>query len=511
MKKVLISIFISSVFVLSGCSSNIDNYEKMMELTEKRLQSKEWETKIKSATEAMQREYVIDYFKVDDALNTNEQLLNLYLTNIKDSLNRLKELDKSDFNSANTSLAQKSASVMIESKRKFNDIINSIINESNFVRNFRTKYVDDMVKLSLDKTNKLDVEYTNFIKIVNKAKQKHNDRLKDIESIQTLGDDIYLEITDFKKAMSIVKSNSGNVSSEDMVALYNQFTKSKTINYVEYLDELSSKLNELDDTYIKILKSKHAIYSAQISGVTWDSYSDWDTTKQFAYPDSQISERAYKKYKSGYSEKCRRLSQCRNSQALNLLTAQKISKLQDYGNDDGEFWLEDIYGEFYHQYDIIVNGKVTTTEMVEVSEATYMKYYDDVGKSIYSKPYGKFDDEANTVAKPPGSSMVGNPQYGHWQKDSSGNDVWFWVAMWSMMNNHNSTPYYSRDYNSYNRYRVPNNSYYNNSRNNGARSTSRYSQTNISKRSSTRPSFAKSTVRNGSSSNKGRGSSGGGK
>jgi len=43
-----------------------------------------------------------------------------------------------------------------------------------------------------------------------------------------------------------------------------------------------------------------------------------------------------------------------------------------------------------------------------------------------------------------GSQLVGNPGYGHWQRDSSGSQVWMWLAAYSMFNNMNRPVYYDR-------------------------------------------------------------------
>ena len=59
----------------------------------------------------------------------------------------------------------------------------------------------------------------------------------------------------------------------------------------------------------------------------------------------------------------------------------------------------------------------------------------------------------NQAAATPGQYLVGNPQYGSWQKDSSGSSVWMWIAAYSMLNNR---PYYANSW-----YSKPRYSYYN--------------------------------------------------
>jgi len=53
--------------------------------------------------------------------------------------------------------------------------------------------------------------------------------------------------------------------------------------------------------------------------------------------------------------------------------------------------------------------------------------------------------DASTVDKPM-SEYVGNPNYGHWKQDSSGNSTWQWIAMYAMFSNMNHQPYYRSSY-----------------------------------------------------------------
>jgi hypothetical protein len=76
---------------------------------------------------------------------------------------------------------------------------------------------------------------------------------------------------------------------------------------------------------------------------------------------------------------------------------------------------------------------------------------------VESKEIGTFMDETSDAVVPTRDkhyAHVGNPNYGHWEKDSSGSNVWMWLAIYGMFNNGNS--YY---YSDYDRYRSINRNY----------------------------------------------------
>lgn len=79
---------------------------------------------------------------------------------------------------------------------------------------------------------------------------------------------------------------------------------------------------------------------------------------------------------------------------------------------------------YYHQYKFIEDGVARDSGWVAVTEATYRAHVDHLGMTIYSKPEGVLEEDAITVASPPGFAYVGNPRYGRWE--GTGNDR-FWV------------------------------------------------------------------------------------
>ena len=89
------------------------------------------------------------------------------------------------------------------------------------------------------------------------------------------------------------------------------------------------------------------------------------------------------------------------------------------------------------------------TGWVEVTENWYMRHASYLGMTLFSRKDGKVD----THKGPPGYEYVGDPRYGRWRTDSSGNRMWEFFAGYAMMNMllGNRPVYHSsyRDYQSY--------------------------------------------------------------
>lgn len=86
---------------------------------------------------------------------------------------------------------------------------------------------------------------------------------------------------------------------------------------------------------------------------------------------------------------------------------------------------------FYHQYKIVTGEAVAGKEALNynqrlleyesVSRETYSRYEPYLGMAILSKLPG---GEVSATPMPPGYQYVGNPQYGQWVTNTSGQQVW---------------------------------------------------------------------------------------
>ncbi len=129
------------------------------------------------------------------------------------------------------------------------------------------------------------------------------------------------------------------------------------------------------------------------------------------------------------------------------------------------------FPEYYHKYRVVIGSKNSPadtaltystfdTDWTRVDENTYRKYYDYLGMVILSKSE---DGSIATTAYPPGYQYVGNPRYGHWRRDGSGNSFWEFYgkyAFFSSMFGLHNRPIYRNDWDNYRTYRRAGRPYY---------------------------------------------------
>jgi hypothetical protein len=91
-----------------------------------------------------------------------------------------------------------------------------------------------------------------------------------------------------------------------------------------------------------------------------------------------------------------------------------------------------------------------TTDWYRVSKREYQKYYGYLGMTLLSKSK---DGKMDTTPSPAGYRYVGNPTYGQWRTDSSGNSFWAFYgkyAFFSSIFSHTfNRPIYRNYYDSY--------------------------------------------------------------
>lgn len=134
--------------------------------------------------------------------------------------------------------------------------------------------------------------------------------------------------------------------------------------------------------------------------------------------------------------------------------------------------------KFYHSYKLL---KVTITDMaaksskhttetlrVAVTKTDYEKNKNKLGMTLESKPVGKFDNEVEKTAQPPGYAYMASPsagsnQFGRWQQSSSGS-FWVWYGQYAFMRSlfggDSGYRVYDRSWNDYDRSRRGGRSYY---------------------------------------------------
>jgi len=135
---------------------------------------------------------------------------------------------------------------------------------------------------------------------------------------------------------------------------------------------------------------------------------------------------------------------------------------------------------YEHRYQIIINEDIETTNWTAVPPEVYRRYASFLGMTILSKTK---EGGVSESASPPGYQYVGNPKYGQWQTDHSGNSFWAFYgkyAMFSHLFGLGSRTIYRNDWDDYRRYSSRGRPYYGPNREYG---------TNGSITKKTRPNF----------------------
>jgi len=204
-----------------------------------------------------------------------------------------------------------------------------------------------------------------------------------------------------------------------------------------------STLKELYQSYVKILTDQQTKYHVQVGRTSWNNSSDGNTEKNYVYPKLREVDEATYNYFDGLGEKvlyAHPISKFFGSVSGGSGIGKQWNKLgisikegwPSNSHGHAEFWVSDVIEKYYHKYIILKGDQKEETDWVEVSEADFDEYYDELGQEIVSKPYGVFEDEKLESSAPAGMSLVGNPAYGQWQKDNSGNSFWVFYGKYAL-------------------------------------------------------------------------------
>lgn len=124
----------------------------------------------------------------------------------------------------------------------------------------------------------------------------------------------------------------------------------------------------------------------------------------------------------------------------------EYSLILDDMREEGTF-----FKSYYHKYRIIKGESSYVTDWQPVPEKIYRKREPFLGLALITKT--KDGQYASTPA-PPGYHMVGNPAYGEWKNDASGNSFWEFYGKYRLFTDllGFGTGIFRRDYNDYNQY-----------------------------------------------------------
>ena len=218
-------------------------------------------------------------------------------------------------------------------------------------------------------------------------------------------------------------------------------------------------LDRLYQSYTKILEDMKVDYYVTIHRESWDERSDFYNPGIFVYT-AQVSPAVFQALNQSNAESIADLSPGFNRRnirvtpglesAFKALNLDLVAGWPDSRHNAATFYLESTKLRYFHKYLKEENGETSETGWEAVNASFYEQNLENLGMAILSKPYGEF--EPDSQAAPPGMAYVGNPKYGEWKKDESGNSFWSWYGRYAFFSNLFFFPPHYYSYGSWNRW-----------------------------------------------------------
>lgn len=229
--------------------------------------------------------------------------------------------------------------------------------------------------------------------------------------------------------------------------------------------DLKAKFDELYKSYAKILDDMRIDYYVQIGRTSWDNYYDYPTEHTTIFT-SKVSEKVAKFFDL-YNSTVARFYIHSSSKFHPIVSrpmwdALKINPATSWpsGDDEAEFWVQNILYKYYHKYLVVENGQQKPSQWTEVSESYFWQNQRNLGMTVLSKPYGQFEEDTIKLAAPPGIEYIAKPimvngkptgsnQYGEWKQDNNGQSFWQFVAAYAFLQTLIGPPYRYDQYKHY--------------------------------------------------------------
>ena len=219
---------------------------------------------------------------------------------------------------------------------------------------------------------------------------------------------------------------------------------------------LSKDLAGLYSSYTKILKDMKEEYIVTIKRESWDENAEYDDPVTVAF-QREVSPELYEVLAQENLDEIAVITAGFMGSNLksNIGDAWKelsINPLDQWsrGHNAASFYVEDIKETYFHQYILEENGETRETGWEQVDESVYEANLEFLGMAILAKPYGMFEQDRLVQAAPPGMAYVGNPKYGEWKEDNSGDRFWSWYGKYALFSSLFFSPPFFYNYNSWN-------------------------------------------------------------
>lgn len=218
-------------------------------------------------------------------------------------------------------------------------------------------------------------------------------------------------------------------------------------------------LDQLYQSYTKILEDMKVDYYVTIHRESWDERSDFYNPGIFVY-NAQVSPAVFQaltqsnaesiaNFTPGFSGMNMRVTPGLES-AFKSLNLDLVKAWPDSRHNAATFYLESSRLNYFHKYLKEENGETSETGWEAVNASFYEQNLENLGMAILSKPYGEFEPDSQPA--PPGMAYVGNPKYGEWKEDQRGNSFWSWYGRYAFFSHLFFFPPHYYSYGSWNRW-----------------------------------------------------------
>lgn len=267
------------------------------------------------------------------------------------------------------------------------------------------------------------------------ASQKINDRFAPLSEIENQS----------KENLNIVRREfeqhrMGNPAdyaafTDSSQAIFNGLTTTGTLE-----TKLTQELGQLYSSYTKILKDMKEDYIVTIKRESWDENSDY-YNPVFATYQRKVDLDTYEALTADNVDNIAAItagfrgSKFSSQVSPKIWEELKINPTENWpgrGHNAAAFYVDDSTEAYFHKYLLEKEGETSETDWEKVDADFFDANLEFLGMAILAKPYGVFEEDRITQATPPGMAYVGNPKYGEWQKDNSGNSFWSWYGKYAL-------------------------------------------------------------------------------
>lgn len=430
-------LFSGLVFILSvttACSP-IDDYEESLKIVEKKIEKKEYAKSVSSAEniiKSLSKDAAYTSLLRDEVLNVEIEKANVIVKEIHNEAKALRALGELDNNDTNVQKAGQIHKKMKHAITKLNVALREWKDDYKRVVDIVSRR--DVEKASLEKAyDAFTSSYTDNKAKFNKATIDHPHQGKRIASFEA---NLAKFDNDFRHLLSFFVKSLTLLTIEDYldyVENYNKLQVSKNFP-LTLSSDYSRMIDQLYKSYSKVLLAKEESHGVMLNAVSWDNYYDYPTEHNRTFPYTEVTYDQLRKIQSYIGQGISMsVSRAETDDTIAFATSNRSRSGWQRFDDEAEIWIEDAESEYVHSYLVIEDGQ--TSEIEEnVERAFYTALAGAIGKEVFSKPYGKFEDEAIDKPQTPGMAYVGNSQYGQWQTDPiSGAEIWTWFMAYSII------------------------------------------------------------------------------